>query len=295
MATSRQLEIFVRTAELGSMRLAADSLDISQPSVSKQLKALERDLGGALFTRDRGQRAQLSEFGRHVLHDATQSLLIRERMKGTSRDLNEQEAPTIFVRNFMSTMIKQQLEQLHELGLPQSTRFVIVDDRDDIFAKVKNQPGSYSILRSARPYRASGLINVVLRSETLSLYASCDLAAKISDGTLNPKEIDVFTFSERVETETWGLTLLDLAGLAEARPVPGPQFVELTMDKLLRGEGVCALLDWHARDYVKAGKLTRMGKQSDAAYLLLIAHGGVDRLQFSKLADIFSRVVAEND
>ncbi|NED50293.1 LysR family transcriptional regulator, partial [Micromonospora aurantiaca] len=42
---------FVRAAELGQFRHAADELGVTQQAVSKRIAALERELGVRLFTR----------------------------------------------------------------------------------------------------------------------------------------------------------------------------------------------------------------------------------------------------
>ena len=47
----KQLRAFCRAAELGSISLAADSLFLSQPTVSLQIQALERELEITLFER----------------------------------------------------------------------------------------------------------------------------------------------------------------------------------------------------------------------------------------------------
>ena len=47
----KQLETFVRVAELGSFTRAAQSLDMAQPALSRQVRALELELREALFTR----------------------------------------------------------------------------------------------------------------------------------------------------------------------------------------------------------------------------------------------------
>jgi DNA-binding transcriptional LysR family regulator len=51
MLSLHQLRCFLATYELGSLTAAADQLGYSQPSISEQIRNLERSVGGTLFTR----------------------------------------------------------------------------------------------------------------------------------------------------------------------------------------------------------------------------------------------------
>ena len=55
MLSLHQLRCFLATYELGSLTAAADQLGYSQPSVSEQIRNLERSVGGTLFTRVGGE------------------------------------------------------------------------------------------------------------------------------------------------------------------------------------------------------------------------------------------------
>lgn len=54
MPTLRQLEYVVTVARLGSFTLAAEALNVSQPSLSAQIAAVEETFGTRLFVRGRG-------------------------------------------------------------------------------------------------------------------------------------------------------------------------------------------------------------------------------------------------
>src|SRR5271166_5882231 len=49
----RLLHAFIRIAELGSFGRAAEALNATQPTVSRQITALEQEVGNRLFTRHR--------------------------------------------------------------------------------------------------------------------------------------------------------------------------------------------------------------------------------------------------
>ncbi len=69
----RQLRAFCYAAQTGSISKAATKLDLSQPSISLQIQALERELGVQVFER-RGPRIQLTPAG-EVLLDLAQPLV----------------------------------------------------------------------------------------------------------------------------------------------------------------------------------------------------------------------------
>src|SRR5919204_6140091 len=74
----RQLECFVAVAEEGSFTKAARRLQLSQPSLSQQIRALEADLGGELIERlPRGIR--LTAAGKAFIPEAQAAVRAAER------------------------------------------------------------------------------------------------------------------------------------------------------------------------------------------------------------------------
>lgn len=71
--TLRQMSYFVAVAELGSFRRAADSLEITQPTLTSQIASLEDSLGVVLFERSR-KGATVSPAGRELLPHARRVL-----------------------------------------------------------------------------------------------------------------------------------------------------------------------------------------------------------------------------
>ena len=75
-----QLEAARSVARLGSFRAAAAQLNLSQPTISMRVRALERHLGAALFDRS-GYRARLTEAGRELIEYAERILGLAEAME----------------------------------------------------------------------------------------------------------------------------------------------------------------------------------------------------------------------
>jgi LysR family nitrogen assimilation transcriptional regulator len=74
----KQLEYFVRVAELGSFSKAAMVLDIAQPALSRQVRLLESDLRVTLLLRN-GRGVALTEAGRRLFDHAVGILQSVER------------------------------------------------------------------------------------------------------------------------------------------------------------------------------------------------------------------------
>ena len=65
----RKLRYFVAVADRLHFGRAAEDLHIAQPALSRQIRALEQDLGASLFTRD-SHGVTLTDAGRQLLDDA---------------------------------------------------------------------------------------------------------------------------------------------------------------------------------------------------------------------------------
>ena len=86
--TQQGIEVFLAVARLGSVSAAAQALYITQPAVSRHLKALEEALGCSLVARGRGQRrVELTERGRDFVQVAEKwRLLWQEAREVADRD-----------------------------------------------------------------------------------------------------------------------------------------------------------------------------------------------------------------
>ncbi|TPW25968.1 LysR family transcriptional regulator [Pararhizobium mangrovi] len=79
----RQLTYFLRVSELGSVTAAAAALHVTQPTLTKSIGLLERELGTALFTRlPRG--LELTEAGRRLVRHAE---AVRNQVRDAHREL----------------------------------------------------------------------------------------------------------------------------------------------------------------------------------------------------------------
>src|SRR4249919_1785002 len=91
--TLQQLTYFLAAAEHGSFSAAAESLFMSQPSLSEQVRRLEDELGVALFIR-LGRGIALTEAGRTFLPHAERTLSDAEQATASVAEVRSLRAGT---------------------------------------------------------------------------------------------------------------------------------------------------------------------------------------------------------
>jgi LysR family nitrogen assimilation transcriptional regulator len=123
----RQLESFVRVAELGSFSKAARVLDIAQPALSRQVRLLEIDLRETLLLRN-GRGVSLTPTGRRLFEHGVQIL---QQVTQARADLGaHRDAPvgqvTIGLPPSIGRRLTQPLIEAFRAQLPQA-RVTIVE------------------------------------------------------------------------------------------------------------------------------------------------------------------------
>ncbi|TGV02190.1 LysR family transcriptional regulator, partial [Mesorhizobium sp. M00.F.Ca.ET.186.01.1.1] len=86
----RQLQYFVEVAKQRNFTKAANALHVSQPSISKMMKALEEELGVVLLDRSE-RKMELTEAGELVYGYATKVLQLMEGMSSSIAEIRNVE------------------------------------------------------------------------------------------------------------------------------------------------------------------------------------------------------------
>src|SRR3954469_13249620 len=102
--TLRQLEYFVAVVDHGSFTRAAELLHVTQPGLSHQIQALERELGGPLLER-LPRKVRLTPAGRTVLPHARASLAHAERVSSAARRASGLNAVELHIGTLFSLSI----------------------------------------------------------------------------------------------------------------------------------------------------------------------------------------------
>lgn len=151
----RRVRYFVAVAEECSFVRAASRLYMTQPALSRQIRALEEDLGVALFLRDR-QGTLLTRAGRQFLEDArpmlATSLAVQQRVRAAGREENNFTVGfmpgvtvTPILREFSRTAPDVRVEVLHTSITDQVD--YLLDGRVDVcFVRMPLPGGMFEVI-----------------------------------------------------------------------------------------------------------------------------------------------------
>lgn len=131
MATIRQLETFIVTAECKKMSVAARQLYISQPTVSQIISELEKEYQTKLFERQ-ARQLQITPAGALLLKNAREIIAIHENLKQNMKTIGSirplRIGATMTVGANIMGKITERMNELH----PDIDTFVNVTNTDHI-------------------------------------------------------------------------------------------------------------------------------------------------------------------
>jgi DNA-binding transcriptional LysR family regulator len=113
--TFRQIEVFLEVCRAGNFRAAADRLQVSQPAISNQIKALESQLGKELFLRRPGASCVLSADGQAFKESAEQFFRQGESLsRGARRTVRQPKPLRVYIGiHLLEDYVRPHLEEFH--------------------------------------------------------------------------------------------------------------------------------------------------------------------------------------
>jgi DNA-binding transcriptional LysR family regulator len=157
----RKVRYFVAVAELLHFGRAAERLHIAQPVLSRQIRALEKDLGAELLVRD-GHGVSLTDAGRQLLDDAR--ILLTSADATRRRVLRAAHGPRRFLVGFRAGVVVTPALRAFAAVHPDvegNARRVEWDDQERLILD-----GTVDVAFVRRPVREDGLELRPLYDET---------------------------------------------------------------------------------------------------------------------------------
>ena len=257
MPTLRQLEVFIEAAGDCSFRVTADRLGISQPAISSQIKALEHDLGYALFIRRQGRNPILTGQAIELLPRAKEVLeKSRAFVPVSHRDRRPGKISLVAsIRNFLlDTKLKPLLPDFLSAHPEIDLEIRQAESTRDLFDAFNSGQCDIAI------YRGTFLPNVQGRVEILShanvtLYASRPIAESLESGELTMETVPFVL--PRQDTEVFRLLgqALEAAGIVPRQIAGYTQFPEVLAEWVIEGRGISPLFEDHLKREIESGKV----------------------------------------
>lgn len=253
--TFAQLRTFACAARAGSFAKAAEQLDISQPAVSDQIKALEDRLGCRLFWRRRGTVPVLTVEGQEALESVDSllticnSLLARSRMS-TEKILLRISAGPYLRESYLRPLIPE-IYRAHpevEIDLQPSVA------PGDVLRLIENGELDLAILGLSEAMGSPPHTRLVCEVP-LVVVAPPGTRARLAAGECTLEDFQFIFPGHRDVSARWARQCLRELGLKPRLP---PIFIEFA-DSLARmveaGQGIAHLMAYAVADKIAAGRL----------------------------------------
>ena len=147
-----QLKYFVAIVEQGSFWAAALEEYISQSSLSKQIKALENELGVVLFNRS-GNKITLTEAGQCFYEYALKLLEIKNRMQQDLMDFKETPIEEVkfasipIVSSYKISLLLSEFQKVNKNRKQVVNYNILEEEQKDVLMLLKNDKVDFAFVR----------------------------------------------------------------------------------------------------------------------------------------------------
>ena len=265
-ATPRRLAVFVAVVDNAGFSAAASALNVSQPSVSAHIRALEKSVRGPLFERVPGRPPRLTDSGRMLYAYALDTL---ERAENLSTQLGQATTRLRFAsQRFATTLLRKPL-QAFSASYPHVELIAHTGTFEEAHALFKSGAVDLTFVLS------NGEVPD-LPTEPLGRYRFAFIATPdhplAGQTRISPERLAQHPFVAAYRNSYFGRTV---AGMLQAAGVPPltirSQAQETTMlrEMVLAGMGISVMMLRTAQPDLAAGTMVELDVDLDPMYLQL--------------------------
>lgn len=240
-----KLRIFQAAAQAGSFTHAGEQLNMSQSAVSRQVSALEQDLGVALFHRH-ARGLILTEQGEHLSRAANEVLAKLETVRSRLTESSEKPTGTLRITTTVglgSTWLTDRIHEFIELHPTVNVQMILDDEELDLAMRQADVA-----IRLRQPVQPD-LIQRRLFTVHMHLYAAPSYLERFG----RPRTLEdldkhrLVTFGVPVPTWLRGLNWVETAGRDAGdprEPILRINNVFSIRSAVMRGIGIAVLPDY---------------------------------------------------
>lgn len=280
-STFRQLEVFVLVVDEGSFAQAANRLGISQPGISKHIKALESQVGADLFERRRGREGVLTPEGQELYARATELLAIAAELAGSLAGLRQQRGRELRIGirpHLVDRWIKPGLARFLEAN-PSVTPVFVAATNAELLKLAEDEKIDVALFIGYQPRTALRVEK--LRDEPSGFYVAANHPCASLDQT-ELHTIAAYPFimpPNALRHQPRVAQALKASGIAEIRTAFSTFYPDVVKAMTLKGNGVGWMTDDSARPEATSGRLVklRIALPDMALYAVLAARRRTSR------------------
>lgn len=296
--TFRKLEVFVAVAEDGNFRRAAERLRISQPSVSSQIKSMERYLGYSLFERRRGATAELSAAGRNFLPRARELVTAQSALAAERRRV--QVAPPLQLRVcvgplLMERRIKPGLARFQEANPNIDLKFVPFSPTAEGGNAVRRGEADVLLFTGGLPDSTESIDVEVISRISCSLYGVPTLIRPVLQGTRALNDLPFLLLPDHFRITQWTLEQFARKGVHPTHIVGRPPFMDVLLQMILAGRGVGLFFDIEIAQYMRTGRVLPCGPAFDPVARVMMVGPRAKASEAAPLLSFLREAVLRDD
>jgi DNA-binding transcriptional LysR family regulator len=244
----RKLRYFAAVARQRNFSRAAQELHIAQPVLSRQIRALESELGAVLFVRGHSG-AQLTPAGTQLALDAEPLLAeaeaLRRRVGQAARNAGQ------FTVAFMPGLIVTEPVRAFGEAHPELTVEVLRTSREDQAAVLHDGRADVSYVRLPVDHRGLQLRTVLREPNVAVLPAGHPLAGKEAISLADLADEHLLQHPDTVPE--WRAVASEWRGRSQVPPPRITHAVEEKLERVAAGRGIVVLPQSTARYYQRPG------------------------------------------
>ena len=136
----KQLQYFVAAAEAGSIKLAAERISISQPSISSAIAHLEDELKMQLFVRHHAQGLSLTLAGKRMHREVNLLLKQAAGLYALGDNVNDEVAGSLSIGCMitLAPMVAPELGQSFKKSFPDTAVSIVEGSHEQLMNKLKS-------------------------------------------------------------------------------------------------------------------------------------------------------------
>ena len=288
--TLRQLEVFVDAAGDCNFARAAERLGMSQPAVSAHVRALERNLGSALFLRRRGSTAVLTAAGERLRQEAGLMLEQGARLGERAAAANRTVSIRVFAGpHIADRMLRGALPAFHRAHPEIALKIVSEITADAAMEMLQRNELDLAVFTAPASPPGAELLSEV----PCFVVASRRLAG---EGELTPDQIGRLPFVlplDGAPGARWVERALADLGIVPVNVVARTQYLDVQQQMVEAGEAVALLFADVIQTSPARAELRRLGSAANGLRRSMATRPGDQRPELQAVAAFIRAAIRE--